>query len=230
MAKTTIVTDDTFGEGWAKLNVMQTELYSATETNTEDIATNTGNIATNAGNIVTNGEAISALEIDTAQISLNTAAIELNTAKNSYTPNDPGEIGLTVPGIISSFKKETYILSSEILTTRRCAGTIISNYGVVDGFDITVTLPPAAEGFDFLCVLPVVRAYFFRLECPLDQSDKINLLTAGEWVAGDDDGYVGVESGYSANDTIRMYTAKVADGGFEWFAIPIAGTWVAGNP
>ena len=113
------------------------------------------------------------------------------------------------------------------LTATECRQTIVSNFGMTDA-DCVIDLPTAAEGLSFDCILPAVRAKYFRLRCPSAQADKINLLAAGVWVPGLDDGYVGVASGYSANAMISMLCAKVADGGFEWFAKPVAGTWVAG--
>lgn len=138
-------------------------------------------------------------------------------------------IGEATPGTVRGKNKEIYKTASadSPLTAVECAGTIVSNYGMTDA-DCIIDLPTAAEGLAFVCTLPTVRARYFRLRCPAAQADKINLLTDGAWVAGADDGYVGVASGYAANDAISMYCAKAADGGFEWFAIPLSGTWVAG--
>jgi len=137
--------------------------------------------------------------------------------------------GETSPGTIRGKNKEIYKTASadSPLTAAECAGTIVSNYGMTDA-DCVIDLPTCAEGLAFICTLPAVRAHYFRLKCPTAQADKINLLTSGAWVAGSDDGYVGVASGYAGNAAISIYSAKVTDGGFEWFAIPIADTWVAG--
>ena len=139
----------------------------------------------------------------------------------------PGAIGETTPNTIRGLNKEVYITSSGSLSAAQCSGTIVSNYGMTDA-DCLVDLPTAVEGLAFVCTLPAIRARYFRLKCPTAQADKINLLTASDWVAGSDDGYVGVASGYSGNDSINVYTAKVTDGGFEWFMIPVSGSWVAG--
>jgi hypothetical protein len=139
----------------------------------------------------------------------------------------PKPIGSTTPNTIQGWNKEVYIAASRSLTALECSGTIVSNYGMTDA-DCIGDLPAAAEGLAFICTLPTVRARYFRLRCPSAQADKINLLTAGVWVAGSDDGYVGVASGYAGNSAISMYCAKVTDGSFEWFAIPLSGTWGAG--
>jgi hypothetical protein len=151
------------------------------------------------------------------------------TAFASFDPAAPGAIGETTPSTIRGLNKEIYKTQSadSPLTAAECSGTIVSNYGMADA-DCTIDLPTAAEGLAFICILPTVQAHFFHLKCPSAQTDKINLLTSGAWVAGSDDGYVGVASGYSANASISMFCAKITDGTYEWFAMPVAGTWVAG--
>ena len=137
----------------------------------------------------------------------------------------PGTIGQTSPGAIYGLNKEIYKSADadSPLTAPQCSGTIVSNYGMTDA-DCTIDLPTAAEGLAFVCILPAVRARFFRLKCPSAQADKIYLLG----VAGSDDGYVGVASGYATGASCSMFTFKASDGGFDWFCIPIFGTWVAG--
>jgi len=137
----------------------------------------------------------------------------------------PGAIGGTTPNTIQGYNKEIFKTASadSPLTAAECSGTIVSNYGMTDA-DCIVDLPIAAEGLSFVCVLPAVRARYFRLRCPSAQADKIYLLG----VAGSDDGYVGVASGYATGSAISMFTFKASDGGYDWFAIPIFGTWVAG--
>jgi hypothetical protein len=108
------------------------------------------------------------------------------------------------------------------LTAAQCAGTIVSNYGMTDA-DCTIDLPTAAEGLSFVAILPAVQAHFFKFHCPTAQADKIYLLG----VAGSDDGNVGVASGYATGAAASFFTFKASDGGFDWFCIPIFGTWVA---
>jgi hypothetical protein len=144
------------------------------------------------------------------------------------TANDmtaPGTIGGTTPGVIYGWNKEIYKTANadSPLTALQCSGTIVSNYGMTDA-DCVIDLPTAAEGLSFVCVLPAVRARYFRLRCPSAQADKIYLLG----VAGSDDGYVGVASGYATGASCSMFTFKASDGGFDWMVIPIFGTWVAG--
>ena len=137
----------------------------------------------------------------------------------------PGAIGETTPNTIRGKNKEIFKTASADgpLTAAECAGTIVSNYGMTDA-DCIIDLPTAAEGLSFVCVLPAVRARYFRLRCPSAQADKIYL----SGVAGSDDGYVGVASGYATGSAISMFTFKASDGGYDWFAIPIFGTWEAG--
>jgi hypothetical protein len=144
---------------------------------------------------------------------------------DNFDPASPGAIGETTPGTIQGKNKEIYKTASadSPLTALQCSGTIVSNYGMTDA-DCIIDLPTAEEGLSFVCILPAVRARYFRLRCPSAQADKIYLLG----VAGSDDGYVGVASGYATGAAISMFTFKASDGGFDWFAIPIFGTWVAG--
>jgi len=107
------------------------------------------------------------------------------------------------------------------LTALQCKRTIVSNYGMKDA-DCAITLPTAEEGLAFLCILPTVRARYFRLTAAA--KDKIYL----SGVAGSDAGYVGVASGYATGTACQMFTFKASDGGFDWFCLPIFGTWVAG--
>lgn len=146
-----------------------------------------------------------------------------------FDPASPGPIGETAPDTIRGKNKEIYKTQSadSPLTAAECAGTIVSNYGMTD-VDCVIDLPTAGEGLAFVCILPAVRAKYFRLRCPSAQADKIYLLDSGTWTAGNDDGYVGVASGYNANAAISMFCAKDTGGDVNWFAIPIADTWVAG--
>lgn len=133
--------------------------------------------------------------------------------------------GETSPGTIRGLNKEVYKTASadSPLTALQCSGTIVSNYGMTDA-DCVIDLPTAAEGLSFVCILPAVRARYFRLACPSLQADKIYLLG----VAGNDDGYVGVASGYATGTAASFFTFKASDGGYDWFCIPIFGTWIAG--
>ena len=135
------------------------------------------------------------------------------------------EIGTTAPAKMRGWMAEVYKTASAYspLTALECSKTIVSNYGMTDA-DCVIDLPTAAEGLSFICILPAVRARYFRLKCPAAQADKIYLLG----VAGSDDGYVGVASGYATGASCQMFTFKASDGGFDWFCIPIFGTWVVG--
>jgi hypothetical protein len=124
---------------------------------------------------------------------------------------------------VKSKIKEIYkTQSSESpLTVAQCKRTIVSNYGMTDA-DCAITLPAAAEGLAFMCILPAVRERYFRLTA--GAGDKIYL----SGTAGNDAGYVGVASGYATGTACQMFTFKASDGGFDWFCLPIFGTWIAG--
>jgi hypothetical protein len=134
----------------------------------------------------------------------------------------PPAIGETTPNSVRGTNKEIFKTSNGTLTAAECSGTIVSNYGMTDA-DCTIDLPTAAEGLSFICILPAVRARFFKLHCPTAQADKIYLLG----VAGADDGNVGVASGYVTGAAASFFTFKASDGGYDWFCIPIFGNWIA---
>lgn len=136
--------------------------------------------------------------------------------------DSPGDIGETTPGSVRGTNTEIYKTENadSPLTAAECAGTIVSNYGMTDN-DCNIELAAAAEGLAFVCILPAVQARYFRLTAAT--GNKIYL----EGVAGADAEYIGVASGYDTGTAISMFCFKASDGGFDWFAIPLFGDWVA---
>ncbi len=166
--------------------------------------------------------------------STGTAAEQVVTPPRIVRPDDyatggnwvedlPGAIG-EAGHIIRGKNREIFKTANadSPLTAVQCAGTIVNNYGMTDA-DCTIDLPTAVEGLSFVCILPTVRSHFFKLHCPTAQADKIYLLG----VAGSDDGNVGVASGYATGTAASFFTFMASDGGYDWFCIPIFGTWVA---
>jgi hypothetical protein len=163
---------------------------------------------------------------DVEDLSASNVRTIINVADGA-TANDmaaPGAIGETTPNTIRGKNKEIFKTASadSPLTAAECSGTIVSNYGMTDA-DCTIDLPTAVEGLSFVAILPTVQAHFFKFHCPTAQADKIYLLG----VAGSDDGSVGVASGYATGASASFFTFKASDGGYDWFCIPIFGTWVA---
>jgi len=156
-------------------------------------------------------------------------AVSMSSKAPKASPVFTGDVtaptqGETSPGSIRGTNKEIFKTASadSPLTAAQCAGTIVSNYGMTAA-DCTIDLPTAVEGLGFVCILPTVQAFFFKLHCPTAQADKIYLLG----VAGSDDGNVGVASGYATGAAASFFTFKASDGGYDWFCIPLFGTWVA---
>ena len=137
-------------------------------------------------------------------------------------PETPVAIGETTPNTIRGLNKEVYKVNTAAspLTAVECSGTIVSNYGMTDA-GCAITLPAAAEGLAFVCILPTVRAQYFRLKA--GAGDKIYL----NGVAGTDAEYIGVASGYATGTSVSMFCFKASDGSFDWFAIPLFGSWSA---
>ena len=134
----------------------------------------------------------------------------------------PNVLGSIAPNLIKGKNVEIYRTCSAdgALTAIECAGTIVSNFGMTDA-DCVIPLPTAILGLAFVLILPTVQARYFKLRAGV--ADKIYL----SGTAGSDNGYVGVASGYVTNSTLSIFTFKASDGGYDWFAIPIFGTWVA---
>ncbi len=146
------------------------------------------------------------------------------TVGGNWVEDLPSALGETAPTFLRGKNREVFKTADadSPLTAIQCTGTIVSNYGMTDA-DCTIDLPTAAEGLSFVCILPAVRAKFFKLHCPTAQADKIYL----SGVAGSNDGNVGVASGYATGSAISMFTFKASDGGHDWMAMPLFGTWVA---
>jgi hypothetical protein len=134
----------------------------------------------------------------------------------------PPPFGTVTPNLVLGTNIEIYKTASagSPLTAAQVSGTIVSNYGMTDA-DCVISLPTAALGYSFVLILPAVRARYFKLRA--DTNDKFYL--AG--VAGSDNGYVGVASGYVTGVACSFFTFKASDGNYDWFAIPIFGSWVA---
>ena len=153
------------------------------------------------------------------KVTVNGVLYDLTTV---LVPATPVAIGETTPNTIRGLNKEVYKVNTAAspLTAVECSGTIVSNYGMTDA-GCAITLPAAAEGLAFVCILPAVRAQYFRLNA--GAGDKIYL----NGVAGTDAEYIGVASGYATGTSISMFCFKASDGSFDWFAIPLFGTWSA---
>ena len=156
---------------------------------------------------------------DHLKVTVNGVLYDLTTV---LVPATPVAIGETTPNTIRGLNKEVYKVNTAAspLTAAECSGTIVSNYGMTDA-GCAITLPAAAEGLAFVCILPAVRAQYFRLNA--GAGDKIYL----DGVAGTDAEYIGVASGYATGTSISMFCFKASDGSFDWFAIPLFGSWEA---
>jgi len=134
----------------------------------------------------------------------------------------PPAIGETTPNSIRGTNIEIYKTANadSPLTAAQVSGTIVSDYGMTD-VDCTIALPTATLGYSFYCILPAVRAKFFKLQA--DTNDKIYL----GGTAGSDNGLVGVASGYATASCAVFFTFKASDGGYDWYCASIFGTWVA---
>jgi hypothetical protein len=167
------------------------------------------NSTTNEGKVLTAGAAAGTYTWETP-------------SGGDFDPASPDAIGGTAPNTIQGYNKEIFKTASadSPLTAAQCAGTIVSNYGMTDA-DCVISLPTAAEGLAFVCILPAVRARYFRLDPAAGDSIYLSGVTTG------DGKYVGVASGYAAATSASFFTFKTGASAYDWFCIPIFGTWVA---
>ncbi len=175
----------------------------------------TGDAGASVGDTVTGGTANRVLYIDS------NGKLADNSGLTFDGTTFTGPIGVFT-GALTGLNLEVFktATADSPITAAQARGTIVSNFGMTDA-DCTIALPAAVSGYSFLCILPAVRAKFFKLQAAA--SDKIYL----GGVAGSDNGLVGVASGYLTGVCCSFFTFKASDGGFDWFANPIYGAWVA---
>ena len=156
----------------------------------------------------------------TLTVPLDASVSGTNTGDQSFS--SPAAFGETAPNTIRGLNKEVFRTANAdgALTAAEVSGTLISNYGMTDA-DCAIDLPACAAGLGFMLILPAVRARYFKLRAA--STDKIYL----SGTAGSDNGYVGVASGYATGASASFISFKASDGGYDWFVIPLFGTWVA---
>ena len=107
--------------------------------------------------------------------------------------------------------------ASDALSAEQCTRGMINNYGQTD--DVTLTLPAAAAGYNFIVVLGTTVAKYFRLDP--DAGDKIYL----DGVADTDGHYCGIASAV-AGAAIQLIAFQTGAGEYDWLAMTISGAWV----
>lgn len=111
--------------------------------------------------------------------------------------------------------------SSSSLSAKSLRGTIITNYGQGAANNLQA-LPTAAEGMSFVAVCGTAQgAHYYRFQA--DTSDKIYL----DGTAGSDNGYVEIAAPVVGGMIVFMAFQTGATT-FDWIAVTIAETWVAG--
>lgn len=135
-------------------------------------------------------------------------------------------VGAAVWG--GGFNDERYLAFDEIiqaasdtLTATECKGKQINNYGQAAANNLQA-LPAAAEGMSFPAVCGTAQAaHYFRFQAAA--SDKIYL----DGVAGSDNGYVSIAVPV-VGATIQFFTFQTGASAWDWAAITITGSWIAG--
>jgi len=127
---------------------------------------------------------------------------------------------ITVGNLFGS--REVLAPDTVALSAAQCQGTLIHNFGMADA-DAIITLPAAAKGLSFICILTAARAKYYRLTCLNAADDKIYL----DGTAGSDDGYVGVAAAVIGN-CIQLFTFPTSATAYDWYACTVSGSWLAG--
>jgi len=135
--------------------------------------------------------------------------------------------GVTIVGGTGDFDKltggmeEIIKASSGALSGKDLRGPILSNYGQGAANNLQ-TLPTAEEGMSFVAVCGTAQgAHYFRFQA--DTSDKIYL----DGVAGSDNGYIEIAAP-AVGGMIVFMTFRTGASTFDWIAVTISETWVAG--
>jgi len=117
--------------------------------------------------------------------------------------------------------KEIIQAASDTLSAKELRGPIISNYGQAAVNNLQA-LPTAAEGMSCVAVCGTAQAaHYFRFQA--DTDDKVYL----DGVAGSDNGYVSIAAPV-VGAMIVFFTFQTGASTFDWFAVTISGTWIAG--
>ena len=150
------------------------------------------------------------------------SSIVATTADINGGTIDNTAIGGATPAAIQSLNKEVIVPDTVALTALQCSGTIINNFGMADA-DAVIDLPAAAVGLSFVVVLSAARAKYYRLRCLDAANDKIYL----DGVAGADGGYVSIAAAV-IGASIQFFTFQTEAAAFDWYAVTISGSWIAG--
>jgi hypothetical protein len=111
--------------------------------------------------------------------------------------------------------------STDSLSINQCNGGVINNYGQAN--DAVLTLPAAAEGYNFTVILGTTVAKYYRILPLGTANDSIYLdgATTG------DDKYVQIASAV-AGACIQFFTFQTgASPDYDWYAATVSGAWVA---
>jgi hypothetical protein len=127
-------------------------------------------------------------------------------------------IGATTARKLRSLIDEEVVATSGALSANQCSGGLINNYAQAD--NVTLTLPAAAEGYNFTVLLGTTVAKYYRLDP--DVGDTIYL----DGVSGGDGKYIGIASAV-IGAAIQFLSFQTGASAYDWYAATISGTWVS---
>jgi hypothetical protein len=107
--------------------------------------------------------------------------------------------------------------ANDTLSVAECTGSIINNYGQAD--DVTLTLPAAAEGMNFVVILGTTTAHYLHIDPNSSEVIYFNgvALTGGYWV--------GIAS-CTIGAIITFTSFQSGASAWSWYAAPVYGDWV----
>ena len=134
---------------------------------------------------------------------------------------DNSTIGATTAGTIRSKFDEDVEAATDTLSVNQCSGGLINNYGQdAANADITITLPAAAEGYNFTVILGDSQANFYNIDPNANDSIYLDGVTTG------DGKYVGIAAAVKGA-CIQFFTFQTGAAAYDWAAVTISGAWVA---
>ncbi len=137
----------------------------------------------------------------------------INATNSTWTNGSIVDATRTLPEVV--------VNATANLTAAQVSGTIITNIGQTT--NTTATLPTAAKGMAFVFVASNTVANFFHFDPQAGDSIYLSGTSAT------DGKYVGTANTVSGT-SIQCFTFRTGASAFDWYCLPLFGTWAAEAP
>lgn len=111
-----------------------------------------------------------------------------------------------------------YVPASGSLASTYCTNYILNNYG--QSGNVTLTLPAAAVGMNFIFIAGSTAAFYYRFDPAGTNSIFMDGITTGNGK------YLGLST-VTKGDAIQFIAFKTGASAYDWMAVPIIGAWGA---